>query len=72
MTLLSLVSVAELGEVAFEMSLALNHSIYDCYFLAAAEKLGPLVTADGVFFAKVKATKLGRHIYLLGEEIPDV
>jgi predicted nucleic acid-binding protein len=70
MTLVRLVSGREFGQVALELSLALNHSIYDCYFLAAAEKHGPLVTADGVFATKVRATRYGRLIYLLGEEIP--
>jgi predicted nucleic acid-binding protein len=71
MTLVHLVPGREFGQVALELSLALHHSVYDCYFLAAAEKHGPLVTADGVFAAKARATKYGRLVYLLGEEIPD-
>ncbi len=68
----SLLPSAPFGDAAFELSLALHHSIYDCYFLAAAEAQGPfLVTADAIFAAKVRATSRAPFIYLLGEEIPD-
>ena len=72
MTLVHLVRMSELGKAAVELSLALNHSVYDCYFLAAAVKLGPLVTADGVFAVKVRMTRYHDLVYLVGEEIPDV
>jgi len=68
----SLLPSAPLGDVAFELSLSLHHSIYDCYFLAAAEAHGPfMVTADTIFAAKVRATSRAAFIYLLGEDIPD-
>jgi predicted nucleic acid-binding protein len=71
MTLLRLVPGSEFGLAAVELSLVLNHSVYDCYFLAAAEKYGPLVTADRTLAAKVRRTRYGRLIYFLGEDIPD-
>ncbi|HEY0012202.1 MAG TPA: type II toxin-antitoxin system VapC family toxin [Allosphingosinicella sp.] len=59
------------GDAAFELSLSLHHSVYDCYFLAAAEALGKrLVTADRTFAEKVRSTERASLIYLLGEEIP--
>ena len=59
------------GRTSFDLSLLLNHSVYDCYFLAAAEALGyPLVTADAVFTAKVRRVRPEAPIYLLGEEMP--
>jgi predicted nucleic acid-binding protein len=67
----SLLPSAPFGNSAFELSLALDHTIYDCYFLAAAMEHGPLVTADGVFAMKVRATQYAGLIYLLGEELPD-
>jgi len=71
MALLRLVPGRTFGHTALELSLALHHSVYDCYFLAAAETYGPLVTADAVFAAKVRATRYRGLIYLLGEDIPD-
>ena len=57
---------------AFELALRLEHSIYDCYFLAAAEFQGGfLMTADRPFAAKVRRTSLAPLLLLLGE-IPNV
>jgi predicted nucleic acid-binding protein len=68
----SLLPSAPFGDAAFDLSLSLGHSVYDCYFLAAAEAQGPfMVTADTIFAAKVRATNLAAFIYLLGEDIPD-
>jgi predicted nucleic acid-binding protein len=37
----------ELGRRALQIGLSLNHPVYDCVYLALAERLGiPLVTAD--------------------------
>lgn len=71
MTLIRLVPGSEFGEAALGLSLTLNHSVYDCYFLAASKKLGPLVTADRVFALKVRAMTCGCPVYFLGEEIPN-
>lgn len=40
---------------ALAMAATLNHSVYDCVYLALAEQLGQeLVTADGKFLRKVE------------------
>ncbi|MFL6857170.1 MAG: type II toxin-antitoxin system VapC family toxin [Allosphingosinicella sp.] len=68
----TLLPSAPFGLAAFDLSLSLAHSIYDCYFLAVAEAHGPLmVTADKVFAAKVRATGRASAMRLLGEDIPD-
>ena len=68
----SLVPSAPFGVAAFDLSLSLVHSVYDCYFLAVADAEGPfMVTADAVFVAKVRASHRGALVYLLGEDIPD-
>jgi predicted nucleic acid-binding protein len=60
------------GDAALDLSLLLSHSIYDCYFLAAAQVYGPhMVTADAIFARKVRATRHAPAILLLGEDIPD-
>ncbi|MGA9582162.1 MAG: type II toxin-antitoxin system VapC family toxin [Allosphingosinicella sp.] len=67
-----LLASAPFGSAAFDLSSSLAHSVYDCYFLAAAEAEGlVLVTADTVFAAKVRTTSRAALVYLLGEEIPD-
>ncbi len=67
----SLLASKPFGHAAFELALALHHSVYDCYFLAAADVRGRfLVTADRRFAAKVRATERAPLIYLLGEELP--
>ena len=61
----------ELAADAFAMSLALNHSIYDCTYLALARsEQVPLVTAD-VELAKV-ATRhgMGDMVELIGPDHP--
>jgi predicted nucleic acid-binding protein len=63
--------IEPLGNAALELSLALRHSIHDCYYLAAAETTGrPYVTADAVFVMKLREIGRGRLVYLLGEEVP--
>jgi predicted nucleic acid-binding protein len=58
---------------ALELSLDLEHAIYDCYFLAAGEAHGSfLVTADHAFVTKVRGTRLAPLVLQLGEEVPDV
>ena len=69
---ISLLPSAPFGNAAFDLSLSLGHSVYDCYFLAVAEAHGPfMVTADTIFAAKVRASNRAPLVYLLGEEIPD-
>ncbi len=50
---------AELATRAFELSLMLDHAIYDCVYLAMAEADGELlVTADAGFRRKLERTPL--------------
>jgi predicted nucleic acid-binding protein len=58
---------------ALELSLDLEHAIYDCYFLAMAQAYGSfLVTADRAFLEKVRATRLAPLVLQLGDEVPHV
>ena len=53
----STVSEAELVPRAVQMALSLEHAIYDCIYLALAERAGDiLVTADQRFWSKVSAS----------------
>ena len=60
----TIVANEELHERALEIAIELRHPIYDCFYLALAEReRAPLVTADsrllaGAKRAKVKAKKL--------------
>src|SRR3712207_1267113 len=65
---ITLLPIRPPGSAALDRSLALRHSMHDCYYLVAAEaSRRPLVTADEVFAAKLRDTKRGDLIYLLGE-----
>lgn len=47
---------AEMSGVAFRIAQELEHSVYDCLFLACAEAEGAsLVTVDETFLAKIEA-----------------
>lgn len=73
LTLVAMLPSPSFAAAAFELSLRLEHSIYDCYFLAVAEAQGAfLVTADRPFAGKVRNTRRAPLILLLGEEIPNV
>jgi predicted nucleic acid-binding protein len=68
----TLLPIEPLGDAALRLALELRHSLYDCYYLAAAEATGQaLVTADGVLVAKLRAAGWAKQIYLLGEELPN-
>ena len=61
-----LVPSIDLAEEAVKLSMALDHSVYDCAYLACAALLGAsLVTADHVFAAKVVGTDAGHLIHVL-------
>lgn len=48
---------------ASELSLALNHPAYDCFYLACAERSdAPLVTDDRPLIAAAQRGGLGRHV----------
>ena len=62
-----LVPSTELAQEAVRLSMAPDHSVYGCAYLAWAALLGaPLVTADHVFAAKVVGTHAGHPIHVLG------
>lgn len=51
---------------AFEIGLALSHSVYDCYYLALSQRRkAPLVTADMKLFRK--AAEAGFHVISLAD-----
>ena len=54
----SLVPMAELAARATEIAIELRHPIYDCFYLALAEReRTPLVSADKKLIAAAKRTK---------------
>ncbi len=53
-----LVSIGSLAPHATELAIALEHPIYDCFYLALAEQeRAPLITADKRLLAAAKRTK---------------
>lgn len=53
-----LFDMTDLAPRAFALSADLDHPIYDCFYLALAERERvPLVCADGPLFAKAKKVK---------------
>jgi predicted nucleic acid-binding protein len=57
--ILILVRMSELLARALEIAVLLQHPIYDCFYVAAAERWGaPLVTDDQRFFAALGGGKL--------------
>ena len=63
-----LTPLSTLAERALAIAGALDHSVYDCFYLALAEvEAGQLVTADRRLLAKVTGTPFADWIRLLGE-----
>ncbi len=66
------ITMHSLGNLAFrgaEISLALDHPVYDCLYLACAEATASqLVTADHRFVNKVRARAPGLPVRYLGDE----
>lgn len=55
----SLVPITELAEAAMQLSADLRHPIYDCFYLALAEReRAPIVSADAKFLAAAKRLKI--------------
>lgn len=55
---------------ALEIAYALDHAIYDCVYLAAAEHFGlPLVTADDRFLRKLELTEFRSMARTLREAV---
>ncbi len=54
----SLVPIAELAEAAMQLSATLPHPIYDCFYLALAEReRAPIVSADAKLLGAAKRMK---------------
>jgi predicted nucleic acid-binding protein len=54
----ALVPLEELHTRALELSIQIDHAIYDCFYLALAEReRAPLICADGPLFTKAKKLK---------------
>ncbi len=67
----ALVPTCSSGRAALDLSLTLNHSFYDCYYLVLADQSRrAFVTADAVFVRKLRHAGRGERVYLLGEEVP--
>ena len=66
-----LIETDSLINKAFTSSLTLRHPIYDCLYLAAAERLDlPLITADAAFVAKLAGTPFAQRVVLLADWKP--
>jgi predicted nucleic acid-binding protein len=54
----ALIPIEELHTRALELSIQIDHAIYDCFYLALAERERvPLICADGPLIAKTKKLK---------------
>ena len=54
----TLVAMAELADRATRLAISLNHPIYDCFYLALAEREhAPLISADKRLIAAAKRVK---------------
>ena len=58
-----LIPIAELARAAMEIAVALDHPVYDAFYLAAAERVGaPMVTADDRLFRKTRRTPFAKRV----------
>ena len=63
----SLVSLVRLHGTAFEMACVLGHPVYDCQYLALAEREEiHMITADSVFVDRVRRSRWKDRIESLG------
>jgi predicted nucleic acid-binding protein len=61
--------LADLTADALGIALRFDHSIYDCYYIAAAIQTGhTLVTADRVLAEIAREVGLGEQVLLIGEQ----
>lgn len=68
-SLLTLIDDTPFMAWAFDLSIALRHSFYDCVYLAAAEALDDrLLTADDEFAGKLAEHPLGERVAVLGRD----
>ena len=65
----SLVPSVRLHETAFEMACVLGHPVYDCQYLALAEKEEMrMITADSVFVDRVTRSRWKNRVEALGRD----
>jgi predicted nucleic acid-binding protein len=65
----SILPSANFVERGLQMALALDHSLYDCLYLACAEMIGGmLVTSDDAFCRRVQRTTWAPFVRRLGAE----
>lgn len=58
-----LIPSTALAADAIEIAVALNHPVYDAFYLAAAERSGAeLVTADRALFRKTRGTRFAKRV----------
>jgi len=62
----------DLVDAAVALSEQLDHSSYDCFFLAYALGRGVLVSADRVFIDKCKASGFGDFVFQLDDAIDEL
>ena len=67
----SFISSVQLADEALRLSEQLDHSPYDCFFLAAALGRGVLVTADDVFRRKCSAAGFGQAVVDMTTDVGD-
>jgi predicted nucleic acid-binding protein len=64
----SFVPSAPLVEPALQMALRLGHPVYDCVYLALAEREGGrVVTADETMVARARKSRLGGRVVFLAD-----
>lgn len=62
---LTVLSSSQLASEALKLALDMNHSAYDCFYLACAVGAGTLVTADEIFANKCRARGFGAAVISL-------
>ena len=65
----TLIGSSALAERAMAIALTLDHVVYDCFYLAAAEASAlPLITADSRLLTKVRNTVWARIVLRLADQ----
>jgi len=58
--------VETLIDAAFDLSIRMNHAVYDCLYLALAQQQGcKMITSDKKLAARALSLKLGKYVRLL-------
>lgn len=65
---IGLVTTPSLAPTALEISIEFNHPVYDCFFLALAERSAlPLITADKRLIGKIAGSRFGSLVKTLDD-----